>query len=131
MIAKGSFEISAKGEPPYDAVDGVTLGRTTFEKRFAGPLEATSNVQMLGARTPVEGSAGYVAIERIVGALDGKTGSFVVVHNGLMSRGARVGLTITIVPDSGTGQLAGISGRMDIQIVQGKHFYELDYTLGA
>lgn len=131
MIAKGSFEISSEHEPPYDTVDGVTLGRTTFDKRFFGPLEATSKVQMLGARTPVAGSAGYVAIERIAGVLEGKTGTFVVVHSGLMSRGSRTGLSITIVPDSGTGQLAGISGRMDIQIVDGKHFYELDYTLEA
>jgi len=128
MHVKGSFEIQMQAEPPYDSLDGVTLGRARFDKQFSGPLSATSQVQMLASRTRVENSAGYVAIERIAGTLDGKRGSFVVLHTGLMTRGER-SLTITIVPDSGTGELGGISGRMDIQIVNGQHFYELDYEL--
>jgi hypothetical protein len=128
MIAKGSFDIKMTAEPPYDAVEGVALGRAHFDKRFSGPLEATSTVQMLSARTPVEGSAGYVGVERISGVLDGKRGTFVVVHTGVMRKGTRQLLSVTVVPDSGTGELAGISGRMDIQIVEGKHFYELDYS---
>ncbi|MGA9520483.1 MAG: DUF3224 domain-containing protein [Myxococcaceae bacterium] len=125
---KGTFEISMKSEPPYDTVDGVSLGRACFDKRLSGPLQATSVVQMLAARTPVENSAGYVAVERIVGTLEGRSGSFVVVHTGLMNRGEQ-SLTITIVPDSGTGELAGISGRMNIQIVERQHHYELEYAL--
>src|SRR5262245_45420039 len=128
MIAKGSFEVVLQREPPFDSTDGITLARASLEKRFSGPLEATSKAQMLAARTPVETSAGYVALERITGTLDGRRGAFVVVHLGLMTRGAP-SLSITIVPDSGTGELAGIAGKMDIQIVDGKHFYEIDYTL--
>lgn len=128
MNAKGTFEIKMTGEPPYDTVDGVSLSRARFDKRFVGPLEATSQVQMLAARTPVEGSAGYVAIERIDGVLEGKRGTFVVMHVGVMNRGARE-LEIRIVPDSGTGELAGIAGRMDIQIVSGQHHYEIEYEL--
>src|ERR1700691_6244417 len=81
MIAKGSFDLTMHPEPPYDAVDGVTLARVRFDKRFAGPLEATSEVNMMAARTPVDGSAGYVAIERVVGALEGKRGTFVLQHS--------------------------------------------------
>ena len=128
MIAKGTFEISMAAEPPYEIIDGVSLGRATFEKKFEGPLDATSKVAMLAARTKVENSAGYVAAERIIGTLDGKPGTFVLLHLGIMTRGAP-SLTTVVAPNSGTGQLAGISGRMDIQIVEGKHFYELEYEL--
>jgi hypothetical protein len=128
MIAKGKFEITVQQEPPYDVVDGVSLGRASFDKRFSGALEATGKVQMLGARTPVEGSAGYVALERISGTLDGRTGSFVVVHLGLMTRGAP-SLEIKVVPDSGTGDLKGLTGKIDIQIVDRQHYYELIYEL--
>ncbi|MGD0679465.1 MAG: DUF3224 domain-containing protein [Polyangiaceae bacterium] len=128
MIVNGTFEISMHPEPPYDAIDGVTLARVRFDKRFVGPLDATSDVNMLAARTPVGGSAGYVAIERVTGALEGKRGTFVLQHMGVMTRGTP-SLQVTIVPDSGTGELVGLSGRMDIQIVEGKHLYELDYKL--
>ena len=123
MIAKGTFEITTHPEPPYDVVDGVTLAHVRLEKRFTGALDAASSVHMIGARTPVGGSAGYVAIERVTGALEGKRGTFVLQHSGVMTRGAP-SLHVTIVPDSGTGALAGISGRMDIQIVEGQHFYD-------
>jgi hypothetical protein len=129
MIVNGTFEVSMHPEPPYDAIDGVTLARVRFDKRFVGPLDATSDVNMLGARTPVDGSAGYVALERVTGALEGRRGTFVLQHMGVMTRGTP-SLQVTIVPDSGTGELVGISGRMDIQIVDGKHLYELDYKLG-
>jgi hypothetical protein len=128
MPVKGTFEISMRAEPPYDALEGVELGRASIDKRFAGPLEAISQVQMLSARTPTAGSAAYVAVERIRGSLAGREGSFVVIHTGLMTRGAPH-LTITIVPDSGTGQLSGIAGSMAIEIVEGQHFYALDYSL--
>lgn len=126
MKVKSTFEVTMQGEPPYDTVEGVTLSRASISKTFTGPLSATSTVHMLAARTPQPTSAGYVALERIVGTLDGRSGSFALVHLGLMAAGER-SLKVHIVPDSGTGELAGISGQMDIQIVDGKHFYELDY----
>ncbi len=128
MNAKGTFELQMTGEPPYDVVDGVSLGRVRFDKTFSGPLHATSVVHMLAARTNIDASAGYVALERVTGALDGKRGTFVLQHTGIMNRGAR-SLSVTVVPDSGTGELGGLSGRMDIQIVDGKHVYELEYEL--
>ncbi len=128
MNAKGTFEVTMRPEPPHDTVDGVALGRVSLDKRFSGALEATSKGEMIGARTPVEGSAGYVAIERVTGALDGKRGTFVLQHSGVVTRGAR-SLTVTVVPDSGTGELAGLSGRMDIQIVDGKHLYDLEFEI--
>lgn len=130
MNIKGTFEIVAQPEPPFDTVDGVSLNRMTFDKQFAGGLEATSKVHMLAARTPVEGSAGYVAVERISGVLQGRRGTFVVLHTGVMNRGAR-SLSIAVVPDSGTGELVGMSGSMDIQIREGQHFYELEYELAT
>lgn len=128
LSVTGLFDVTMQGEPPYDTRDGVMLGRAHFDKKFHGALEATSEVQMLSARTPVANSAAYVGLERIKGNLAGRTGSFCVVHLGLMNRGAE-SLVVTVVPDSGTGQLAGLSGAMRIRIVEGKHFYDFDYAL--
>jgi hypothetical protein len=130
MIAKGTFQVQMTAEPPFDVVDGVSLGRAQFDKQFSGPLEATGRVQMLAARTPRADSAGYVAVERISGTLHGRRGTFVVLHTGLADRGART-LAVTVVPDSGTGDLQGLAGRMTIEITNGQHFYELVYTLPA
>ena len=124
----GSFDITRTAEPPFDTADGVVLGRMRFDKTFRGPLEATSVVHMTSAMTPVKGSAGYVAVERITGSLEGEAGSFVVLHTGLMDRGAP-SLTITVVPDSGTGALVGLAGEMAIEIVEGEHRYRMSYTL--
>jgi len=129
MKAKGTFEVTMSAEPPYDVADGVSLGRVGLDKRFAGPLEATSTGQMIAARTGTQGSAGYVAIERVTGTLEGRRGTFVLQHSGIMNRGAR-SLSVSVVPDSGTGELVGLSGQMDIEITEGKHFYEFDYALG-
>lgn len=126
----GSFDITRTAEPPFDAADGVVLGRMRFDKTFRGALEATSVVHMTSAMTSVKGSAGYVAVERITGSLAGKAGSFVVLHTGLMDRGAP-SLTITVVPDSGTGELVGLAGEMAIEIVEGEHRYRMTYTLGG
>jgi hypothetical protein len=128
MFAKGSFEVDMHREPPFDAAEGIALSRASVDKRFSGALHGTSKAQMLSALTPTQGSAAYVAVERIEGTLDGKRGTFVAVHTGVMNRGTP-SLTITIVPDSGTGELSGIAGKMSIQIVEGRHFYEMDYTL--
>ena len=127
--ASGSFEVTMSPQPPYDTLDGVALGRVTINKRFHGDLDATSVVEMLSAMTGVKGSAGYVAIERVVGTLNGRVGSFVLQHSGTMNRG-EAQLTVSVVPDSGTGELKGIAGRMAIDVADGKHAFTLDYRLG-
>jgi hypothetical protein len=128
LRATGTFDIVVNRQPPYDTVDGVSLGRTTIDKRFTGDLEATSKVEMLTAGAPESGSAGYVAIERVVGALEGRKGSFVLQHNGTMTRG-QPSLAVSVVPGSGTGALTGIAGRMTIEIVDGQHRFAFDYAL--
>lgn len=128
MLAKGSFDVEMHRDPPFDTADGIALSRASLDKRFTGALHGTSSGQMLSALTPTQGSAAYVAIERIDGALDGKRGTFVAAHLGVMNRGAP-SLTIHIVPDSGTGELRGIAGKMTIQIVEGRHLYEIEYSL--
>src|SRR5262249_38716379 len=127
-LATGSFDVTMNAPPPYDTADGVVLGRATFDKRFHGDLDGSSKVEMLSAVTPVKGSAAYVAIERVVGTLECRAGSFVLQHSASMTRG-EASLTVAVVPDSGTGALAGIAGKMKIDIVDGKHLYEFDYTL--
>jgi len=126
--ATGTFEVKLTPQPPEDKADGSTLGRMSGDKQFHGDLEGTSKVQMLTAMTDVKGSAGYVAIERVTGTLHGHTGSFVLQHSGSSNRGATQ-LSITVVPDSGTGQLVGIAGKMTITITDGKHSYDFEYTL--
>jgi hypothetical protein len=126
-IAKGTFTVEMKPLAERNA-DGVNMGRMSLDKRFEGNLVATGTGEMLTALTPVKGSAGYVAIERITGTLAGRTGSFVFQHSGTMDRGTQR-LSITVVPGSGTGALAGISGEFRLNIVEGKHFYEFEYSL--
>jgi hypothetical protein len=99
----------------------------SIDKQFHGDLDATSQGEMLSAMSAVEGSAGYVAIERVSGTLHGRSGSFVLQHNATMTRGAPY-LNIIVVPDSGTGDLVGLTGSMNIIITDGKHFYEFDYA---
>lgn len=125
--ARGTFDV--KLTPQADSGSGhATLGRMTIDKQFHGDLEAGSQGQMLSAMGSVKGSAGYVAIERVTGTLQGRTGSFVLQHSGTMTRGAPQ-LVISVVPDSGTDELAGLAGQMTIVIADGKHSYEFDYTL--
>jgi hypothetical protein len=119
-----------QAEPPFDESHGVSLGRARFDKTFRGALEATSVVHMLSARTAVATSAAYVAVERLVGTLEGRAGSFCVVHLATMDRGADA-LRITVVPDSGSGALTGLRGEMRIRIEAGRHFYDFEYTLPA
>ena len=99
-----------------------------LDKQFHGDLEATSKGQMLAASTAVDGSAGYVAIEGVSGTLHGRSGTFVLQHSGTMTRG-NPQLIVAVVPDSGTGQLAGLAGKMEINIADGKHSYDFQYTL--
>ena len=130
MHATGPFEVKLTPQPADDYADGKSLSRLTIDKEFHGDLEATSRGQMLSAMGGVKGSAGYVAIERVTGALAGRRGTFVLQHDGSMNRGAPT-LIITVVPDSGTDELTGLAGTMSIDITNGKHSYTLDYTLAT
>jgi Protein of unknown function (DUF3224) len=125
--AKGTFEVKTTPQPPEDK-DDPNLGRYSLEKKFHGDLEGTSKAQMLTAGTAVKGSAGYVAIEKVTGTLRGRSGSFVFQHLGIMTQGVPQ-LSVTVVPDSGTGELVGISGKMDIIIADGKHSYDFEYSI--
>ena len=125
--ARGTFDVTITPQA-QDEAEGSAIGRLTIDKQFHGDLQASSKGQMLAASTATEGSAGYVAIEQATGTLHGRRGTFMLQHNGTMARGAGQ-LTITVVPDSGTGQLVGLAGTMSITIVDGKHSYEFEYTL--
>ena len=128
-LAVGTFEVTMNAEPPYDLNDGASIGRVSIKKEFSGDLHASSTVEMIGARSVlVKGSAGYVAIERVTGSLHGKSGSFVLQHSGTMTRG-KGELHVRVVPDSATGELKGLSGRMTIEISDGNHSYAFEYTL--
>ena len=123
--ATGTFDV--KLTPQDDKLD-ATLGRMIIDKRFEGELQGTSIGQMLTAGSAEKGSAGYVAVERVSGTLAGRSGSFTLQHAATMTRGHGE-LTITVVPDSGTDALAGISGRLAITIADGKHYYDFEYAL--
>ena len=126
--ASGTFDVKVNPQVQEEAVGDPTVGRMSIDKKFSGDIEGTSKGQMLATVTEVAGSAGYVALERVVGTLDGREGTFALQHSGTMTRGTPQ-LKITVVPDSATGQLKGLSGTMTINIVEGKHFYEFEYTL--
>jgi len=128
MHANGTFEVKITPQP----VDGESpaVGRMSIDKQFHGDLEASSRGQMLAAMTSVKGSAGYVAIEQVTGSLHGRTGTFVLQHSGTMTRGAPQ-LIVSVVPDSGTAELAGLAGTMAIVITDGKHSYDFEYTLAG
>ena len=127
--ASGTFEVKVTPIATDETPEGPNLGRLSIEKQFHGDLEGVSRGEMLtAAGKRVASSAGYVAVERIVGVLQGKKGTFALQHMGVMTRGTGE-LSITIVPDSGTGQLAGVAGKATIRIEGGQHFYDIDYTL--
>jgi hypothetical protein len=126
--ASGTFEVKLSPLSTYDESDDSGLGRMSLDKRFRGDLDATSKGEMLTALTPVAGSAGYVAMERVTGTLHGLSGSFILKHDGTMRRGAPT-LLVHVVPDSATGELEGLEGEMVIDIMGGRHSYTLSYTL--
>lgn len=126
--ARGTFEVKLTPLAADDPAADASLGRMSIDKQFRGDLEGTSKGQMLSAMTSVKGSAGYVAIEKVTGTLDGRSGSFVLQHSGTMTRGVPQ-LVVTVVPDSGTDQLAGLTGTFTIIIESGKHSYEFEYSL--
>ncbi|MEP6801217.1 MAG: DUF3224 domain-containing protein [Acidobacteriota bacterium] len=124
----GVFEVKLEPQSAEEKGNAAAIGRLSIAKQFHGDLEASSSGQMLAASTATPGSAGYVALEHVTGTLQGRSGTFVLQHSGTMTRGAPQ-LSVTVVPDSGTGQLSGLAGKMTIQITEGKHFYEFEYTL--
>jgi hypothetical protein len=129
--ASGPFEVKLTPAGDGEVVDGVATGRMILDKQFHGELEATSRGEMLSVRTMEglgAGSATYVAVERVSGVLGGRTGGFVLVHKGVVTPTSR-SLVIDVAPGSGTGELTGLSGSMQIEIAEGKHSYRLDYTL--
>jgi uncharacterized protein DUF3224 len=125
--ATGAFDVKLSPIGAYNSDDPM-LARMSIDKQFHGDLEATSRGEMLSAGTSVKGSAGYVAIERVTGKLNGRTGTFVFQHSAVMDRGVP-DLVVRVVPDSGTGELAGLSGTFGIDIANGVHSYTFDYTL--
>lgn len=127
MHATGTFEV--KLEPlADDHATAAGLGRMSIDKKFHGDLEASSQGQMISAMSAVKGSAGYVALERVVGTLSGRKGAFVLQHSGTMNRGTPA-LTVSVVPDSATEELTGLSGNLSIIIADGKHSYDFEYSI--
>ena len=126
--ASGTFDVKVNPQALEEKVGDPTVGRMSLDKQFHGDLEGTSKGQMLVTGTEVQGSAGYVAMERVNGTLHGRKGTFALQHSGTMTRGTPQ-LSVTVVPDSGTGELVGLAGKMKINIVDGKHLWDFEYTL--
>lgn len=128
--ATGSFDVTIEPINPNEEVDGVTFMHMSLDKRWTGDFEGTSTGEMLSAGATVDGtmSAGYVAIERMKGSLAGRRGGFVFQHTATMDRGAQ-SLSITVVPGSGTGELVGLRGSLEVEITGEEHRYAFDYTL--
>jgi hypothetical protein len=126
--ATGTFEVKLTPLDPAFKAEDNSIGRYSIDKQFHGALEGTSKGEMLSGMGTVKGSGGYVAIERVSGTLDGRTGTFILQHNGTMQNGV-YHLNVIVVPDSGTAQLTGLQGTMEIIIKDGKHSYDFTYTL--
>ena len=129
-VAAGTFEVVIAPRDTTTEEGAESISRMALDKTFSGDIVGTSRGQMLASMTAVEGSAGYVALEIVEAQLDGRHGSFVLQHSGLMARG-QPSLQVTIVPDSGTGDLVGISGDLEIDIIDGVHHYSLTYELSS
>jgi hypothetical protein len=125
--ATGTFSVKIGPLSQYNTSQDAKLARMSIDKQFNGDLVGTSQGEMLSAGTDIKGSAGYVAIERVTGTLNDRSGSFVLQHNATMTRGAPY-LNIVVIPDSGTGELAGLTGTMHIAIDKGNHSYEFEYN---
>jgi hypothetical protein len=127
--ATGPFEVKIDPQPPEEKGGGAAIGRMFIDKQFHGDLDAASKGTMLAAGTGAKNSSGgYVALEIVTGSLKGRTGTFILQHSATMTRGVPQ-LSITVVPDSATGQLTGLAGKMNIIIADGKHSYDFEYTL--
>ena len=128
--ASGPFDVKVTPQKPDTQIARTAnLGRLTIDKRFHGDLEASGRGEMLATQSEMKGSAGYVALERVTGKLHGRSGSFVLLHSATMKRGAPEA-TVTVVPDSGTGELTGLTGSMRITVAaDGSHSYEFDFRI--
>ena len=126
--AAGTFDVKLVPQGPEDKTEGSTIAHLSIDKQYHGDLEAAGKGEMLTTTTSVKGSAGYVAMERISGTLHGRSGTFVLQHSGTMAHGT-FQLSVTVVPDSATGQLAGLTGKLTGTVADGKHSYEFDYSL--
>lgn len=124
QTAHGSFEVKLTPEKSHDQA----IARMSIDKEFQGDLQGTSKGEMLGVMGTAGGSGGYVAMERVNGNLGGRSGTFALQHSGINMRGESR-MTVTVVPDSGTAQLAGIEGTMNIKVEDGKHLYSFEYSL--
>jgi hypothetical protein len=128
MKVAGEFQVKLQPMDFYaKGAEGINFGRMSIDKTFSGALEATSKGEMLSVMTPTKG---YVAIEQVIGSLSGKKGSFVLQHFGTMSRG-KDSLLLEVIPDSGSAELTGLSGKMLIKVENGKHLYEFEYELSG
>lgn len=128
MRAAGVFDLIWDEQPPFDTRAGANLARVTVTKEFEGDLHGTSVANLIKAESGTPGSMGYVGLERFVGLLHGRFGSFVLQHHGLLNRGNGV-LSIVVVPDTGTGELLGLGGSMEVLLVEGEHRFTFDYHL--
>lgn len=128
-IARGEFTVKLEALAAHVTSADAGMARRSIDKRFEGDLDGTSEGEMLSAMGAVQGSAGYVALERVTGTLHGRRGAFTLQHNATMTRGAPY-LAIVVVPDSANGELAGLRGTFAITIEGGKHFYAFEYELG-
>jgi hypothetical protein len=126
--AKGTFDVTMSPQTDQEGVGDPGIGRLALVKHYRGDLDGSGKGQMLAVGTPIDGSAGYVAMECISANLHGRSGSFALQHTGTMHRGTPQ-LSITVVPDSGTGALSGISGKLEIAIANGVHSYDFEYSL--
>jgi hypothetical protein len=127
--ASGTFDVKVVPLPTDEKVAGVQVGRMSIDKQFHGDISGTSKGEMMTAMTPVKGSAGYVAIEMVDGAVHGRRGTFTLMHHATMKAGGEFAMQIVVVPDSGTGELSGLSGALEIVIEGGVHSYRFAYTL--
>ena len=125
--AKGSFDVTIT---PQETAPDAPVARMLLYKEFHGDLDAIAHGEMLAAHEPLTGAGVYVAIDRVTGTLNGKSGSFLMAHRGIANADGQQ-LDIAIIAGSGTGQLAGITGSVGIQIEDKRHFYTIDYTLPA
>ena len=126
--ASGTFSVTMNPQAAEAGVGDASIGRIGLHKRFEGGLSGEALGQMLATRSPVDGSAAYVALDRFEGELDGRRGGFALHHRGVMDAGVAA-LEVWVAPDSGSGELAGLRGKLDIRVEDKEHFYQLDYSL--
>jgi hypothetical protein len=129
-VITGEFDVKMQPEAMSEVAADSGVGRMSLDKTYHGALEATGKGEMLAYMDRALGSGAYVAMEQVRGTLDGRAGAFLLHHTGVMTRGAP-GLAVKVVPDSGSGELAGLSGTLNIRIEGGKHYYDFDYALAA